>query len=194
MDHNSVSPGMADWESGAAAGMSQGMAVVPYTLLRHYRSLNLDSSECMLLVHLLGFQQVERKDFPSLEELQHVTGNSAEGIAMTLQKLIKLGLLGIDEHVDEVQGISYERYNLSGLYAKLGGCVATGISSESSAPGEIKQALAHSKSSKPAHSSTSVKEERNLFTIFEKEFGRPLSPMELETISGWLMRTNTLMS
>ena len=30
------------------------------------------------------------------------------------------------------------------------------------------------------------KEERNLFTIFEKEFGRPLSPMELETISGWV--------
>ena len=28
--------------------------------------------------------------------------------------------------------------------------------------------------------------ERNMFTIFEKEFGRPLSPMECETIAGWL--------
>ena len=29
---------------------------------------------------------------------------------------MKVGLIGIDEYVDETQGIHYERYNLHGLY------------------------------------------------------------------------------
>ncbi|MNW65911.1 DNA replication protein DnaD [compost metagenome] len=37
-----------------------------------------------------------------------------------------------------------------------------------------------------AASAGEAEESRNLFSIFEKEFGRPLSPMECETISGWV--------
>ncbi|MNW53639.1 DNA replication protein DnaD [compost metagenome] len=33
---------------------------------------------------------------------------------------------------------------------------------------------------------TKDEQERNLFVIFEKEFARPLSPMECETISVWV--------
>ncbi len=32
----------------------------------------------------------------------------------------------------------------------------------------------------------SEKEEKSLYTIFEQEFGRPLSPMEIETLSMWI--------
>ena len=37
---------------------------------------------------------------------------------------MKVGLIGIDEYVDETQGIHYERYNLHGLYEKLASCLA----------------------------------------------------------------------
>ncbi len=180
------------WAAGASAGMNQGMAVIPYALLRYYRKIGLNSSECMLLIHLLGFQQVEYKGFPSLEELQQVTGATTEVLAMILQKLMKEGLLGIDEHVDEEQGIQYERYNLSGLYIKLGECLAeenAGVSGEGSSDksrtgyglGSLKRF------NTPAPSELAIaEEERNLFIIFEKEFGRPLTPMELEMISGWV--------
>ncbi|SMF87266.1 DNA replication protein DnaD [Paenibacillus uliginis N3/975] len=183
------------WAAGASAGMNQGMTVIPYALLRYYRTIGLNSSECMLLIHLLGFQQVEHKGFPSLEELQQVTGATTEMIAMILQKLMKEGLLGIDEHVDEERGIQYERYNLSGLYAKLGHCLAEESKGESegakaadnSRKGNNSASLDTFRFNKPAASKTTpVEEERNLFSIFEKEFGRPLSPMELETISGWV--------
>lgn len=196
MNHANGAGDFNSWAAGASAGMNQGMAVIPYALLRYYRAIGLNSSECILLIHLLGFQQVEHNSFPSLEELQHVTGANAEVIAMTLQKLMKEGLLGIDEHVDEERGIQFERYNLSGLYAKLGQYLARESEEEA---GRAKLAETNRKSNgdagldtyqrynTPAPSNaTPEQEERNLFSIFEKEFGRPLSPMELETISGWV--------
>ncbi|KKO51913.1 DnaD domain-containing protein [Paenibacillus sp. DMB20] len=182
------------WAAGAAAGMNQGTALIPYALLRYYRTLGLSGNDCMLLIHLIGFQQVEFKAFPSLEELQHVTGASAESIAMALQRLMKKGLLGIDEHVDHERGIQFERYNLSGVYEELGRCLAedsrSGNSESAGTPGErstlVPSAPSHRSFTPASNVSSPVQEERNLFSIFEKEFGRPLSPMELETISGWV--------
>lgn len=179
----------SDLAAGMAAGMSQRMAVLPYAFLRHYRSLGISDREAMLLIHLIGYQQVEYNEFPSIEELQQVTGVSPETIAASLQRLIKEGLLGIDEYVDEEQGIHYERYNLNQLYEKL----AARLSEEAEGPsgrGKVRSApSARSRNElreMAASLAAPVKEERNLFTIFEKEFGRPLSPMELETISGWV--------
>lgn len=196
MNHANGATEFNSWAAGASAGMNQGMTIIPYALLRYYRDMGMNSSECILLIHLLGFQQVEHNGFPSLEELQQVTGASAEVIAMTLQKLMKEGLLGIDEHVDEERGIQFERYNLSGLYAKLGQFLAKESEEEA---GKEKTAGSHIKGigevgldtfnrfNTPAPSKAEPEqEERNLFSIFEKEFGRPLSPMELETISGWV--------
>lgn len=191
MDHDgNVDTGVNGWTAGAAAGMSQGMAIIPYALLRHYRSLGLSDREAMLVIHLIGYQQVEFKAFPSLEELAEVTGAPAAFIATSLQRLMKVGLIGIDEYVDETQGIHYERYNLHGLYAKLASCLAE--EREEKTPDGTKFA-SPLLNARPANGKSAAsgnpdpeKEERNLFTIFEKEFGRPLSPMELETISGWV--------
>lgn len=151
------------------------MAVIPYVLLQHYRKLKLSDQETLLLIHLISFKQVEQKDFPTLEELQEVMGASAQVIAQTLQKLLKAGLISIDEELDELRNIQYERYNLSGLYEMLGRCLAAQEKNRSS------------RQSRRKPLETEGQEEgHNLFVVFEKEFGRPLSPMECETISGWI--------
>lgn len=189
MDHGNADTGVKGWTAGAAAGMNQAMTLIPYALLRHYRSIGLSDREAMLLIHLIGYQQVEFKTFPSLEELSDVTGAPAAFIATSLQRLMKDGLLGIDEYVDETQGIHYERYNLNGLYERLASCLAEeGIEKSSDGTKFASPLLNARPSDKGAASEKPApeKEERNLFTIFEKEFGRPLSPMELETISGWV--------
>jgi len=178
------------WSAGAAAGMSQAMAVIPYALLRHYQSLGLSDREAMLVIHLIGYQQVEYKAFPSLEELAEVTGSPAAFVATSLQRLMKIGLIGIDEYVDESQGIHYERYNLNGLYEKLALLLAESGKENGTAVTPFASPLLKPKSASAKGSEKGIdvsdKEERNLFSIFEKEFGRPLSPMELETISGWV--------
>ena len=176
------------WAAGAAAGLGQGSALVPYPLLRCYRKLGLTDSECMLIVHLLAFQQVEHKGFPSLEELQERTGAPIESIAMSLQRLMKEGFIGIDEHVDPERGIQFERYNLSGIYVKIAELMEEDkhmFEPPGTAVQSSEEETAGSRGAQKARPEP-LTEDRNLFTIFEKEFGRPLSPMELETISGWV--------
>lgn len=185
------------WGEGAAFGLENGMAVIPYALLKYYRKLNLTGSEAMLLIHLLSFRQVEGIDFPSLEELQAVTGRSIPVIAGELQKLMKEGFISIDGDNDELRDIHYERYNFSGLYAKLGAYLAL-LRQESGGRSSVERvAQAAGRYERPARSedgynppaagaSRETEQERSLFSIFEKEFGRPLSPMECESISGWV--------
>ncbi|BFH61842.1 DnaD domain-containing protein [Paenibacillus azoreducens] len=169
------SAGWKTWAEGASSGLGAGMAVIPYVLLRHYRKLKLSDQETLLLIHLISFKQVEQKDFPTLEELQEVTGASAQSIAQSLQKLLKAGLISIDEELDELRNIQYERYNLSGLYDKLGRLLAAQEKNRPSSQSRDKQ-----------QQMDGQEEGHNLFVVFEKEFGRPLSPMECETISGWI--------
>ncbi|WP_379162476.1 DnaD domain protein [Paenibacillus sp. sgz5001063] len=192
--------GWSTWGEGVSFGLQNGMAVIPYALLKYYRKLNLTGSEAMLLIHLLSFRQVEGIEFPSLEELQTVTGRSAAAIAGELQKLMKEGFISIDEAHDELRDIHYECYNFSGLYNKLGAFLSEVVQesvNERSKPDSVPshRASAHhigvpapdgGYGSPAAPASKDAEESRSLFTIFEKEFGRPLSPMECETISGWV--------
>ncbi|MEK4461570.1 DnaD domain-containing protein [Paenibacillus sp. FSL H7-0943] len=184
------------WSEGVSFGLENGMAVIPYALLKYYRKLNLSGSEAMLLIHLLSFRQVEGIEFPSLEELQVVTGRSISVLAGELQKLMKEGFISIDGDNDELRDIHYERYNFSGLYGKLGAYLATAVQENeqdkdkgaygTSAP---RAAASGGGFGTPPISPSSLgdkEESRNLFSIFEKEFGRPLSPMECETISSWV--------
>lgn len=166
------------WADGASSGMEAGVAVIPYALFRYYRRMKLSDNELLLLMHLMSFKQVEHKEFPTLEDMQELAGGTTASISLTLQKLMKDGFLSIDEEFDEESGIQYERYNVSGLYNKLSICMAN------DAKNKAKQASIQSE--KTLSEAGEPEAERNMFTIFEKEFGRPLSPMECETISGWL--------
>ncbi|MGN7761833.1 DnaD domain protein [Paenibacillus sp. 22594] len=193
--------GWSTWGEGVSFGLQNGMAVIPYALLKYYRKLSLTGSEAMLLIHLLSFRQVEGIEFPSLEELQTVTGRSISAIAGELQKLMKEGFISIDEDNDELRDIHYERYNFSGLYDKLGAFLAV-LAQESvkerskpvSSVPSLRTSAHHTGAPAPdggygspaAPAGRVAEESRSLFTIFEKEFGRPLSPMECETISGWV--------
>ncbi|MBN3527566.1 DnaD domain-containing protein [Paenibacillus apiarius] len=157
---------------GMALGLQSGSISVPYHLLRYYRQLKLSDTDVMLFIHLIGFKQQEMKDFPTIEELQERMGASADAVIKSLQKLMKDGFLTIDEEIDPQTDVQYERYNLTGLWEKLAIVMAEEFRAE-------RQKLR-------AVTSLAESEPPNLFNIFEKEFGRPLSPMECETIAGWI--------
>ncbi|CAH0118799.1 DnaD domain-containing protein [Paenibacillus sp. CECT 9249] len=168
------------YAKGISSGMEEGGVNIPYALLRHYRKWKLSDTEVMLLIHLSGFKQREQKDFPTIEELQERMGADPEMTIQALQRLMKLGFLTIDEDIDPDTNIQYESYNLSGLYDKLGESVAeeARLRKQRRRQEAVPQAA--------ALQTESETESANLFTIFEQEFGRPLSPMECETIAGWI--------
>ncbi len=167
------------WAQGAAYAMGMQTANIPYALLKYYQALDLDDAEAMLLLQLIAFRQVEHNEFPTLEELEWRTGAAPSSIAARIQKLMKAGFIAIEDEQDPLTGVRYERYDLNGLYVKLGTVLAS----------EQQERTRVVRKAEEAAKTQAAKEEdqqRNLFIIFEKEFARPLSPMECETISSWI--------
>lgn len=163
---------LGQWAEGAAFALEAGAVQIPYVLLQHYHKLQLTEAEVLLLVQLLAFRQVEHNDFPTLDQLMKRMGMTDEALGKMLQKLMQAGWISIESGSCEQSDVQYERYQFTGLYRKL----AEHLAAERRT--ELEEEL--------FSSSFDPESQRNLFTIFEREFGRPLSPMELETISGWL--------
>ncbi|HEY0826640.1 MAG TPA: DnaD domain-containing protein [Bacilli bacterium] len=159
------------WKQGLIAGMQEGTVAVPNLLLKYYHKLKLSEAEAMLFIHFLAFREKEQKDFPTIEELQSRMSATPDKVIAMLQKLMRDQLLGIDEEVDEETGIQYERYNLNRLHERIAECW-------------IEERAQQIKGSKPMTAAAS--EGKDVFSVFEKEFARPLSPMECENISKWL--------
>lgn len=166
-----------DWkrlEEGLLAAMQEGTQNVPYLFLKLYPSLQLTDSEAMLIIQLMAFLDKEKMEFPTIDQIQSRLAAPPEHVIKMLQKLLKDNWITIDEQIDLVSGIQSERYNLKGVYQKM---AAAWVERQ-------KQEAAREKQSAAADSA------KDIFTIFEKEFGRPLTPMELETIAGWIDQDN----
>lgn len=158
-------------EAVLLAGFQEGSVAVPLLLLKNYRALHLSEIEVMTLIHLISYLEKEKNDFPTTDEIQSRMSASPDLVIAGLQKLIHEQFIAIDEDTEEVTGFRSERYNLTPLYRKLAKQVA-------------EQEIAKlSVIRTPMQTDDGAK---NIYTTFEKEFARPLTPMELETISGWL--------
>ncbi|WP_010273767.1 DnaD domain protein [Paenibacillus senegalensis] len=155
-------------EQGLLAGLLEGTVTVPHLFFKLYPALNLNETEAMLLLHLITFVEKEKKEFPTIEEIQQRMAATPEQVIKALQKLLKEEWITIDEEVDPVSRIQYERYNLNGMMKKLAAAWSEQLVAEQSKTGPVNSAG------------------KDIFSIFENEFARPLTPMELETISGWL--------
>jgi len=177
--------------NGILLALREGSVSIPNLLVQNYAKLGLAEIDMMLIIHLVAFKEKENNDFPTIEEIQMRMTASPERVIQSIQKLMSDGWITIDEDIDPESGIQYEHYNITGVYEKLSEACAEfyrerqqllmGRRESESARAEV--AAAHAEFHDDRAGGTS---EANMFVKFETEFGRPLSPMECETISGWL--------
>lgn len=174
--------GQDTWKSYAAgveSGLAFGSVSVPAALLLEYRTIGLNEMELALLLQLLAYKQVEGTEFPMMDELAERLSLSKKEVQNVLSRLIKDQFIFIEELYNRQTGLRSERYVLAGVYRELGKVITEQdrrAFSRTKAPAD--STLIHASSVDSSH--------LDLFTIFEKEFGRPLSPMEFETINSWL--------
>ena len=129
---------------------------IPISLLKQYQSLGLTEIETMVILQLLNFLK-ENNDFPTPSEIANLMTIDEKQCAQILRKLIQKNILSIEQKESE-QHILSESYSLQPLFDQL---YNKEIEEEESSDGTI-------------------------FILFEQEFGRPLSPFEIEMINGWL--------
>lgn len=129
---------------------------IPAPLIKQYASLGMNEKHLAIILHIHAAQQ-KGNYFPTPEELaQHLTISSEE-CSTLLRQLIQRDLLAIEE--DPENSRIKESYSLEPIWEKL------------FLPEEKKE------EDQPIG---------ELFQRFEREFGRPISPFEIEMINNWL--------
>lgn len=153
------------WRELIITMLEAGTVNVPHGLLQYYKQIQLNEPQTMLLIHILSFQQQEGKYFPTVGELQSRMAIPGEEVVYHLQQLVSRDYVRIEGDTD-AHGLRTERYNLRPLYEKLANCYVQQVSQQLN---QIEQ-----------------ERESGLLAKFEQEFGRPLSPIECETLVKWL--------
>jgi DNA replication protein len=146
------------------AWANEGTLNIPTFLITHFKSLKLTESELVLVLQVISYQN-KGNDFPTPEELAARMTISADICANMLRTLVQKGIIHISDEYSS-DGIRFEKYSLQPLWEKM-----------------IEHFLFTKKAEETAQKRTS---EGNLYTCFETEFGRPLSPFEIETLKMWI--------
>lgn len=144
--------------------LKAGEVTVSRILLANYRQLGLTNDELVLIIQLKSLID-QGNIFPDTTELAQKMGSSTDQIFKSIHELIQKNVLTIETETSS-DGKSQDYYDLSLLWERL--IFATQQVEEK----KIK--------------AISASNEKDLYSQFEAEFGRPLSPIEIETIGMWL--------
>lgn len=151
-------------KSNILAWLQEGNITIPTLLFSEYRKLNLNETELVLLLNILTFIE-KGKEFPTPEELSERMTISISDCNDLLRRLIQRGFIEIMDQYSH-DGIRFEKYSVFPLWEKL-----------------VDQFMLNNLAAKQTEKKS---EETDLYTCFEKEFGRPLSPFECESLGMWL--------
>lgn len=144
--------------------INAGQTGIPTLLLQHYRELGLTNDELVLIFQLKSYID-QGISFPNIEVVAKNMGLTKNNAFKGVHRLIQKRVLSIETKQDE-NGLTEDAYSLDYLWEKL---IAL-LNEQDKVKAEKKK----------------EEQEVNLYSIFEAEFGRPLSPFEMETLTMWV--------
>lgn len=160
----------------------EGSTAIPNILLKVYSRIGISDFQMMLLIQLIRLNIEERDSYPSLETIAGCMDSEPSRIKRELADLISKEIINISDYYDSARNTIFKGYDFEPLFLKVSDIWA-GIRAR-----EIEES---EKIIKIAAGNSLLKEKRffdktaDLISTFEKEFGRALSPMEIEQIEQW---------
>ena len=143
--------------------IEQGNVNISQLFFQFYRRLKISDEEAIMLLQIHSFQQAGNV-FPTPDEIASRMSASQKSVTTMLQKFMQQGYLAIEQTTEN--DVLTEIISLQPLWDRLLDCVFK-------EQHEVKE-------------NTQKELEGEIFQLFEQEFGRFLSPMEIETISMWM--------
>ncbi|MEK4024426.1 DnaD domain-containing protein [Sporosarcina sp. FSL W7-1283] len=144
--------------------IEQGNVSISQLFFQHYKQLLISDSDAMVILHIIAFQG-EGKHFPTPTDIANRMQQQEKDITDSLQRLMQKGIFSIVQSTDEHQ-VLHERFSLLPLWERLLEIIA--------------------KNQAQITEQQQQNDEGEIFSLFEQEFGRFLSPMECETIGMWI--------
>ena len=144
--------------------LRQGNTVISNLVLKNYKKLGMTDTEFILYLQLNSYLQ-KGETFPELENIAKSLQISVNDVYTQLHNLIEKKILKIETIVNQ-QGQKTDSYSFDFLYQKLDSLIDE----------EKKELL----------NVSTEKDRQKIFNAFQVEFGRDLSPIELEMINDWI--------
>ncbi|AEF94057.1 primosome, DnaD subunit [Desulfotomaculum nigrificans CO-1-SRB] len=171
-----------------SAIFTSGMTGIPNLFLKYYRDAGITDSEMMLIIQLIRLRNEERQLMPSLETLAGCLAADPMLIERQIKNLLDKKVIGITKYIIDDEGTVVEGYDFEPLVFVISEIWALNqkreldmIAEKINAAGVNAQPTFNNESGMVLSS-----REQDLCHTFENEFGRLLSPMEVEQIIAWL--------
>ncbi|MFT8470499.1 DnaD domain-containing protein [Oenococcus sp.] len=150
-------------DDGLKNFLAQGNVEIPLRLFQNYHQLGLSNEDFVVLIQLMAFQK-EGVALPDAQRISARTNFSQQAVQRDIEKLLTHHFIALSADNDA--------YDFTNLFQKLIGSGADDTAAFSSLDNSLDQ--------------TGTK--KQLYQLFQREFGRLLTPMELQTISEWLKK------
>jgi DNA replication protein len=160
----------------------EGFTSVPNILLKMYRWIGISDFQMMILINLIRLRVEERDYYPSPEAIAQYMESTSASIKNELADLQGKEIIAVSEYYDNEKNVVFKGYDFEPLFLKVSDVWAAIRAKEIEASEKI------IREANSANDSESFKYHDNiseLIVTFEKEFGRPLSPIEVEQIEKW---------
>ena len=144
--------------------IEQGNVTISQLFFQNYKRLGIPDLDAMLIMHMTAYNAAGN-EFPTPTDFAERMNLSENEVSAILQRLMQYGFLKINQSED-AKGVLYESFSLYPLWKRLTDKI---VLDEKEEIEEIAK-----------------NEEGAIFSLFEQEFGRFLSPMESESIGMWL--------
>jgi len=159
-----------------------GATNVPNILLKCYKHINISDTEMMLLIQMFRLRLEEKDLRPSPEDLAEYMLSSPGEIEKQIESLYDKKIIVDNLYYNESKDEIINGYDFEPLFEKLTDCWACIKAKEIEKVG--------SKLDGKVHAGKNEDNRARCYDIFEKEFGRPLSPIEIEKITQWTEQSN----
>lgn len=147
--------------------LNEKPVVISQLLLKHYADIDMDEVELVIVLQLLRFRECLGQTYPTIDELQRSMTLGSDQIRATLARLIEKGLISV-VHSSSEKFHGKSSYVLEPLWDKL-----------------LKVWQSNKENASSVNKALSSESLKKVYSTFEKEFGRYLSPIESSKIVQW---------
>ncbi|NLJ75841.1 MAG: DnaD domain protein [Peptococcaceae bacterium] len=161
----------------------EGITFVPSLLIKIYSRMGITDFQMMLLVHLIRFKIEEKNYCPTPEDIATVMEANPSKIKKELAELLEKDIVSVSEFYDQENNVIFQGYDYEPLFLRVSDVWATIRAEEIMKSEDLIKVAADNKFDPPTE----------LISTFEKEFGRPLSPIEVDQIDLWAKESAPLL-
>lgn len=160
----------------------EGFTSVPNILLKMYRRIGISDFQMMILINLIRFRVEDKDYFPTPEAIAQYMESTPASVKNELADLQGKEIIAVSEYYDNEKNTVFKGYDFEPLFLKVSDVWAAIRAKEIEASEKIIRKANTANGFESFRYDDSISE---LIVIFEKEFGRALSPIEVEQIEKW---------